>query len=156
MRILILLTFALLLAGCFTGVAPLQRVSDAVRETNSSTRFGQVEVAIRHVDASARPDFLSRRSQWGQSIRVLEIETAGITIVDEEHATVVVDISWSSVTDSMLRVTQVHQEWENKKLGWVLMRERRLSGESGLFGEVMTQLEPPHPDVHRPSRTLGN
>jgi len=156
MRLPALLSLAILLSGCFTGISPLQRVSDVSRETNLATRFGQVEVAMRHVDPTARPEFLSRRSDWGKGIRVLEIETAGITIVDEEHATVALDVSWSSLTDSMLRTTQIIQNWDNKKVGWVLTRERRLSGEPGLFGEAITQLTPPHPDVHRPSRTLGN
>jgi hypothetical protein len=145
----------LLLDGCFTGAAPMQRVGDAARETNLSTRFGQVELAIRHVDPPARADFMSRRAQWGRQIRVLEAETAGITLLDEEHAVVAVEVSWSSVTDSLLRTTQLEQSWENKKSGWMLVRERRLGGDTGLFGEVLTTLEPPRPDVHLPSRTLG-
>lgn len=156
MRFIRLVVFALGLSSCFSGISPLQRISDASREANLATRFGQVEVAMRHVDGSARPEFLARRAQWGKQIRVLEIETAGINIIDEEHSTVVIDVSWSSLEDSLLRTTQVIQNWDNKKAGWVLTRERRLSGEVGLFGEAMTQLMPPHPDVHRPSRTLGN
>jgi hypothetical protein len=145
----------LLLEGCFTGAAPLQRVSDAARETNLSTRFGQVDLAIRHVDPSARADFLGRRAEWGRRIRVLEAETAGVMLVDEDHAIVSVEIAWSSVSDSLLRTTQIEQSWENKKAGWLLVRERRLGGDMGLFGEVLTPLEPPRPDVHFPSRTLG-
>jgi PBP1b-binding outer membrane lipoprotein LpoB len=156
MRLLLVVPLAVLLVNCMTGVAPLQRVSDTSRETNQASRFGQVEVAVAHVDPTARAAFQARRAQWGQSIRVLESETVGITLVDETHATVVTDIAWSSLTDSLLRSTKILQEWENRKAGWVLTRERRLSGEPGLFGETMTQLSPPHPDVHRPSRTLGN
>ena len=156
MRLLLVVPLAVLLVNCMTGVAPLQRVADTSRETNLASRFGQVEVAVAHVDPTARAAFQARRAQWGQSIRVLESETVGITLVDETHATVVTDIAWSSLSDSLLRSTKILQEWENRRAGWVLTRERRLSGEPGLFGETMTQLSPPHPDVHRPSRTLGN
>jgi hypothetical protein len=156
MRVVFAVLLAFSLSGCFAGMAPLNRVSDAVRDTNLSSRFGQLDVALRHVEASARPDYLSRRATWGHSIRILEIETAGITLDDEAHATVVIEVAWSSVEDSLLRTTNVRQDWENRKTGWLLMRERRLSGEPGLFGETLTQLQPPHPDVHRPSRTLGN
>jgi PBP1b-binding outer membrane lipoprotein LpoB len=156
MRPIFVLPFAAFFVGCMTGVAPLQRVSDASNETNLASRFGQVEVALSHVDSSMRTDFSTRRAQWGQSIRVLESDTVGITLVDETHATVTIEVSWVSLSDNLLRSTKLQQEWENKKAGWLLMRERRLSGESGLFGETLTQLEPPHPDVHRPSRTLGN
>jgi PBP1b-binding outer membrane lipoprotein LpoB len=156
MRLLSVMLFALGFVGCMTGVAPLQRVGDASRETNLASRFGQVEVALSHVDPSAQPTFMSRRALWGQTIRILESDTVGITLVDENHATVVTEIAWSSVTDSLLRSTKIEQQWENRKAGWLLTRERRLSGEPGLFGETLTQLSPPHPDVHRPSRTLGN
>jgi hypothetical protein len=156
MRLSLMLPLALGFVGCMTGVAPLQRVGDVARETNFACRFGQTEIALSHVDPSARQAFLERRALWGQSIRILESDTVAISLIDESHASVVTDVAWSSVTDSLLRATKVQQDWENRKAGWVLMRERRLSGEPGLFGETLTQLSPPHPDVHRPSRTLGN
>lgn len=157
MRFLPAVALAFALNGCLlTGVSPLTRVSDAARETNMATRFGQMDLALGHVAAQARPTFIERRAQWGQGVRILEVELSAIHIVDEEHASVVVDVSWTSLTDSLLRSTQLTQEWENQKAGWVLTRERRLSGELGLFGEALTNLTPPHPDVHRPSRTLQN
>lgn len=147
---------AFLLQGCFAAATPMQRVSDAARDMNMATRFGQVEVAARHVDRAVQTDFLSRRTQWGKTIRVLDLEIAGIHLVDEDHATVTVEVSWSSVTDSLVRATKLTQEWQNERAGWKLVREHRLSGDMGLFGEALPELEPPHADVHRPSRTLGS
>jgi hypothetical protein len=149
------LAIAFAVQGCFAGATPMQRVSDAARDANLATRFGQVEIATRHVDAAVQNDFLLRRAQWGKSIRVLDLELAGIHLTDEDHATVTVDVSWSSVTDSLVRSTKLTQEWQNERKGWKLVRERRLSGDVGLFGEPLPLLEPPHPDVHRPSRTIG-
>jgi hypothetical protein len=85
----------------------------------------------------------------------LDLEIAGIHLVDGDHATVTVEVAWSSVTDSLVRSTKLSQEWESERAGWRLVRERRLSGDTGLFGEALPELSPPHPDVHRPSRTIG-
>lgn len=121
---------------------------------NLATRFGQVDMAVHHVDAAVRPDFLARRAEWGKRLRILDVELAAIHVEDEEHATVTIDVAWSSVTDSLLRATKVIQDWQNFTAGWKLVRERRLSGDTGLFGEALPELEPPHPDVHLPSRTI--
>lgn len=132
----------------------MQRVTDAARELNLATRFGQSEIAVRHVAAAVQTDFLSRRAAWGKSIRVLDLELAGIHLADEDHASVTVDVAWSSVTDSLARSTKLTQEWQSERAGWKLVRERRLAGDLGLFGEALPELAPPHPDVHRPSRTI--
>ncbi len=148
-------SLAFALQGCFATATPMQRVTDAARDMNMATRFGQVDIAARHVDSAVQTDFLSRRAQWGKSIRVLDLELAGTNLVDSEHATVTIDVAWSSVSDSLVRSTKLTQEWQSERAGWKLVRERRLAGDIGLFGEPLPQLEPPHPDVHRPSRTLG-
>jgi hypothetical protein len=145
---------ALAAQGCFATATPVQRVTDAARELNLATRFGQIEIAARHVDAAVQTDFLSRRAQWGKQIRVLDVELAGIHVADEDHATVTVDVAWTSLTDSLARSTKLTQDWESKRAGWMLVRERRLAGDTGLFGESLPLLAAPHPDVHQPSRTI--
>jgi len=154
MRRPILAVCALWIHGCFASATPVQRVTDAARELNLATRFGQNEIAARHVSAAVQGDFLTRRTQWGNTIRILDIELSGIHIVDEEHATVTVDVAWTSLSDSLARATKLSQDWQNQRVGWKLVRERRASGDAGLFGEVLPELAPPHPDVHRPSRTI--
>ena len=149
-----ILAVVLVLTGCFASATPMQRVSDAARDLNMATRFGNVEAAIKHVDAAVQSDFLVRRSLWGKAIRVYDVELSGIHLIDEEHASVTVDVSWSSVSDSLARATKLHQEWKSEQRGWKLVRERRIAGDLGLFGEALPVLEPPHPDVHRPSRTI--
>lgn len=144
----------MVMQGCFASATPAQRVTDAARELNLATRFGQVDIAVHHVHHTLQADFLSRRAQWGKQIRIHDVEFAGIHIANEELASVTVDVAWSSLTDSLLRNTKVQQEWQNVRKGWKLVRERRLSGDAGLFGEALPQLEPSHPDVHRPSRTI--
>lgn len=153
-RLSVVLLLALSMSGCLGGVPPGQRLSDAARELNLAARFGQTAVALEHVDPSVRSDYQARRRDWDKELRILDVEVTAISIRDEKHATVGVHFSWSSLSDSLLRSTELLQEWENLPQGWMLVREVRVAGDTGLFGEVLPQQEPPHPDVHRPSRTI--
>ncbi len=153
--LLLLLVAALTTLSCLGGVPPLQRVSDRARELNLAARFGQMGVVMEMVEPQVREDYQLRRKLWGGQIRILDVEVTNVSLRDEEHAVVGVSFSWSSVTDSLLRATNVTQEWENRvELGWVLVRETRHGGDVGLFGEMLPEIDRARPDVHRPSRTL--
>jgi hypothetical protein len=58
--------------------------------------------------------------------------------------------------EGVLRNTVVNQEWERDEAGtWKLTREKRLSGDQGLFGDGPKRAAPaPRPDVHFPSKTI--
>jgi hypothetical protein len=149
------LLLAVLCTACFAPASPAQRVSDAARDLNVATRFGKMDMVASHVDASVRTDFLARRTSWGREIRLVDIDLAGVQVRDETHADVTVDISWVPLRDNILRSTRVSQRWEDSGQGWKMTREKRVAGDLGLFGEVMTVQDKPHPDVHLPSRTIG-
>jgi hypothetical protein len=147
---------AALQSGCFAPVSPGQRVSDAARELNLSARFGKMDLAATLVDASVRADFMLRRAQWGKEIRVVDVDLAAVDVRDQTHAIVAVDVSWVPLQDSVLRATRLSQSWQDNGHGWMLVREQRLAGDFGLFGETMSVENAPHPDVHLPSHTLGS
>ena len=55
-------------------------------------------------------------------------------------------------------MTRVEQMWRGSTgdKGWSLVRERRISGDIGLFGERVARLDTPEPhgDVQFPSKTI--
>jgi hypothetical protein len=66
-----------------------------------------------------------------------------------------VDFSWTRTNEGTLRATRVMQEWEAADGPWLLVRERRVSGDLGLFGErVAMQESAPRPDVQFPTRVI--
>ena len=150
-----LLLLLVLASGCFAPVSPVQRVSDAARDLNVSTRFGKMDLIASHVDANLRADFVSRRSQWGKEIRLVDIDLSGVQVQDSTHAAVILDVSWVPLRDDILRATRILQYWEDGGQGWRLVREQKMAGDPGLFGEVFTPRNESHPDVHLPARTLG-
>jgi hypothetical protein len=134
-------------------------VSDIARETNEAARFGNMTLALEHTADGARDHFARHRETWGGAVRVLDFELSSLSMKDNEHATVLVDIEWMRVDEDLLRSTRVEQTWRGagQDHGWSLVRERRIGGDIGLFGERVARLDPPkqHGDVQFPSKTIG-
>jgi len=147
-----------LLPGCMAPPPPSQRVADVAREVNLAARFGRMDLALEHTAEGARPSFTKRRIDWGGRVRVLDFELSALSMKDTENATVVVDIQWMRIDEELLRLTRVEQTWRggNEDHGWVLVRERRVGGDMGLFGERVARLDQkePHGDVQFPSKTI--
>lgn len=149
------LALALGLGACFAPPTQSRRVTDAAREMNIAARFGRMDIAVEHAARGARQSFLERRADWGHNLRVLDVQLSGLSLKDEHHASVHVDISWERMNEGMLRQTRVAQLWrDTEKGGWQLVREKRIAGDFGLFGENVEVLHPEHRDAHFPSKTI--
>lgn len=150
------LAFGLTLSatGCLTPPPASQRAIDAARELNVAARFGRMDIAVGRTSRAARHTFLERHAQWGRNLRVLDVQLSGMSMKDQHHAVIDVDVAWERMDDSMLRQTRLAQNWSDERGGWQLMRERRVSGDIGLFGERVEFLHPPHRDAHFPVTTI--
>ena len=148
----------LFLAGCFAPPPPSQRITDVARELNTAARFGRMDLALEHTADGAREHFAKHRQTWGNTVRVLDFELSSLSMKDSENATVLVDIEWMRVDEDMLKTTRVEQTWRGSTgdHGWSLVRERRIGGDIGLFGERIARLDAPeqHGDVQFPSKTI--
>ena len=153
-----LLVFSVATPACFAPPPPSQRVADVAREVNLAARFGRMDLALEHTAEGARSHFSRRRSEWGGNVRVLDFELSALSMKDSENATVVVDIQWMRVDQDTLKMTRVEQGWRggSQDHGWVLVRERRVAGDLGLFGERVPRAESPlaRGDVQFPSKTI--
>jgi hypothetical protein len=148
----------LFLMGCFAPPPPSQRVADVARDVNEAARFGRMDLALEHTADGARDHFTKHRATWGNEVRVLDFELSSLNMKDSEHATVLVDIQWMRVDEDLLHMTRVEQTWRGASgdHGWSLVRERRVGGDIGLFGERIARLDAPvqHGDVQFPSKTI--
>jgi hypothetical protein len=150
---LVLLTFG---AGCFRPPGPAEEAGDAAREFNATARFGDLGAVIGMTATGVREELATRRAEWGKDVRVVDLELAGITMEDREHANVIVDFSWTRLNEGTLKTTRVLQVWNNETGNWTLTREKRVGGDLGLFGEPVAALEAPEPhrDVHFETRVI--
>lgn len=155
MRSVFVLATLLALGGCMAPAGPAQRVTDAARELNLACRFGRMDVALGHTSPGARNQFLARRSQWGRSLRILDVELAGLRLKDPSNAVLHVDVAWVRDRESSMRSTRVAQIWRDGDGGWRLIREQRVAGDLGLFGEPgPTAPEAAPHDVQFPTRVI--
>jgi hypothetical protein len=145
--------------GCMMPPGPGERVTNAATELNTSARFGRMDLALEQTATGAKENFMQRRVQWGQEIRVMDINITGLRMPDADFAEVNVSVAWSRMSESTLRNTVIEQTWKNSDEdgGWKLYRERHVSGDLGLFGEaVKARPHTPPQDVHFPTRTLSS
>jgi hypothetical protein len=155
LRLLVGLAVSISWSACVTPPPPAERASDAARQLNVASRFGELASVIDMTSPRIRERFQARRTDWGKEVRVVDVELASLDLSDAQHAKVMVDFSWTRTNEGTLRATRVLQEWEAADGAWLLMREKRVSGDIGLFGErVAMQEAPPRPDVQFPTRVI--
>jgi hypothetical protein len=145
---------ALLQVSCLAPQGPASRATDAARELNLAARFGRMDVAVGRTSAGARSSFLERRAEWGKNVRVLDVELAGMAMKNPQNALIYVDVAWVRMDEGALRTTRVAQTWRDADSGWQLVREQRVAGDVGLFGEYVERARPAHRDVQFPSKTI--
>lgn len=144
----------LAVVGCMTPPSPAERVTDAAMELNLAARFGQLDVAVSRTKKDLRSDFMKRHAAWGQSLRIVDVEMAGLTLPESDRAVVLVDYAWIRNDEGTMRATRVEQHWKDDA-GWHLVRERRIAGDIGLLGEpVPERPKTAAPDRHFATRTI--
>lgn len=138
----LVLACALSLGACVMPPSASEKASDAARELNLSARFGNMDVAAKKASTNARADFVQRHALWGSRIRVVDVELAGMSMPDSDHAVFQVDYSWMRTDESTMRTTRVTQRWTSLDGPWAMESEERAAGDIGLFGEQVEVLRP--------------
>ena len=132
---------------------PAQKASEAAREMNMAARWGKMDEAAALIGPKESAQFLKHRKEWHGEVRVVETELAGLDMHDATHATVQVDVSWNFADDPNLRTTRLSQEWSDAEGKWVMVDEKRVGGDTGLFGEPVKREKKAH-DKHFPTRVI--
>jgi hypothetical protein len=148
-----LLAILTTLGGCMTPPSPAERVTDAAMALNIAARFNQLDVAVSHASSKERPEFMKRHAAWGQSLRIVDVEMASLSLPESDRALVLVDYAWIRNTEGNMRATRVEQTWKDDA-GWHLVAEKRVAGDIGLLGEPLPDAPPPQPDKQFATRTI--
>lgn len=120
----------------------MARAQLAAQEFNVDSRFGRNELALDRVASSAREEFGAQHRGWGTSVRIAEVEVAGLRPQSERDAEVIVRVAWYRPDEQELRTTTLKQTWRDQG-SWQLVSERRLDGDIGLLGEPIVYQRPP-------------
>lgn len=140
--------------GCMAPPTPAERVTDAAMALNVAARFNQLDVAVARTAAADRPEFMKRHAAWGQTLRIVDVEMASLSLPQPDVALVLVDYAWIRNDEGTMRATRVEQRWKDNA-GWHLVSEKRVGGDLGLLGEKLPATEPaPHTDKQFATRTI--
>jgi hypothetical protein len=135
------------------------RLQQTTQDFNLDARFGRNEAAIERVAPDSREQFAARHREWGNMVRVADVELAGIKPQGDSKADVLVRVAWYSTAENDLRVTTVKQSWRDGGVGgsWQLVSEERADGDVGLFGEPVVRQIPAERQAPAqfPTITLG-
>jgi hypothetical protein len=151
------LAFAFAGTACAMPPGPLASAQEAAQELNLDARFGRTEIAMDHVAPPARDAFTAHHRAWGTSVRVADVELAGMRAHSEHDVEILVRVAWYRPEEEELHITTVKQGWKDKN-GWQLVDESRLDGDVGLLGETVVFQAPPessHPPAQFPTVRLG-
>lgn len=141
--------------ACMAPPTPAERVTEAAMALNVAARFNQLDVAVARTAAANRPDFMKRHAAWGQSLRIVDVEMASLSLPESDKAVVLVDYAWIRNDEGTMRATRVEQRWKDNA-GWHLVSEKRISGDLGLLGEPVPEGAAPasHADKQFATRTI--
>ncbi len=141
MRSAIAVTVAAMVAACAPPPGPLASAQEAAQELNLDARFGRSEIAMDHVAPDARAAFATHHHGWGTTVRVADVELAGMRAHGDHDVDILVHVAWYRPEEQELRQTTLKQGWRNQN-GWQLVAEQCVEGDVGLLGEPVVYQAP--------------
>jgi hypothetical protein len=117
------------LGGCGGGQKTTDDLLFDVRGYQEGLRWRKYEDSAARLAPSAREDFLDKRDELDDELRVDDYEIMRVKMTDEgKKATVQVKITWHMDRVGVVKDTVVEQGWERHKVGWILVGEKRKRG----------------------------
>jgi hypothetical protein len=136
MRTLALALALVASAGCFPpGANGGAKLAEVAYDMNVATRFGRIDIAMDHVAPTSVETFMAQHASWGRSLRVLDVEFAGVRMLPNGEARVDVLVMWQRVNGATLRTTQLAQTWRDHTGRWLVVKEEEAGGDTGLLDE---------------------
>jgi hypothetical protein len=126
--------FLSVLVACAPPPGSVARARENAQELNLDARFGRTELALQHVAASAREDFVAHHRQWGAGVRIADVDFERMKPRGDHDVDIIVRVAWYRPEQQELLTTTVKQSWRDAG-GWQLVAEERLEGAVGLLGE---------------------
>jgi len=125
-----------------TGV---QRAQQTAQDFNVDSKFGRSDLILVRVEPDAREEYSNHHKGWGSSIRVADIEMAGMKPHGDADVDIFVHVAWYRMSEQDLHQTTIKQHWHSKTDAWLLADEVRLDGDLGLLNEPVLMQAPDVP-----------
>jgi hypothetical protein len=125
----------LFMTGCtLQNLSPQARMQESVFMFNDASRWNQLEAAAKSVSPSYQAQFRERRSLWGETVNVAEVDLVFMQLAqDKESAISEIALSWTDATGVHLHRSHVTQKWANEHGNFRLVDETISKGDQALF-----------------------
>ena len=131
MRYVLFSFAAFFAAGCGAMPKPSETLISELRGYNEGLRWQQhVKAAVR-IPPDERDDFIDERALLEEELRISDYEVTRLSYTDEERTRAHVRVRWSWHLDrkGIVYTTTTGQEWRRYGKHWLMVEERRVSGE---------------------------
>jgi hypothetical protein len=114
MRVLRFALLTLGLAGCtLTNLTPQARFQESAYTLNDAARWGQVDLAMRHVSPKYLARFSERHQGWGETISIAEVDLVRMQVAeDRQSATSEITLNWYDEGGVTIHSSVITQKWE--------------------------------------------
>ncbi len=136
----LLLGLGLAVAGCISPPSAGERLVSEANQVVTAARFGRMDLVLACVKPELRSGFLLSHQDWGNKIRILDMEYGGATPLDENKAAVAVSVAWSRLDETVVRSTALRQTWEFGEDRWQIIGEEIVDGDP----KLLSTGTPPH------------
>lgn len=127
--VVILTTFGLsALMGCGKHLYSRDDLTVDLAKHHIDLRWGRLENAAGRVDPTLRGAFLQTWSERLRDVELQEMEVAGVVMVDDDTAEVIVVVTWVDKSSMAVRTVQLPERWVRTEGGWRLATVAELPG----------------------------
>jgi hypothetical protein len=129
----LVLGVCLAVAGCISPPSAGERLVADANQVVTAARFGRMDLVIACVKPELRSGFLLSHAEWGNKIRILDMEYGGATPLDDKKAAVAVSVAWTRLDETVVRTTSLKQTWEFGEERWEMIGEEVVDGDPKLL-----------------------
>jgi hypothetical protein len=131
------LRLALLLcsAGCtLTHLTPQARFQESAYTLNDAARWGNVDLAMRHVSPKYLALFAERHQGWGETISIAEVDLTRMKLADDKQSAMSeISLSWYDEGGVTIHSSVIQQKWEVVRGKFQLVDEAIRRGDPRVF-----------------------
>ena len=139
MRSILALTAALALqaVACMPTQMPADKLNDAAYGIVEAARFGRMDILLQTVSPAKQAEYADSHAEWGNDIRILDIEYGGARMIGPDKAIVLMTVSWQRLDESTLRSSSLKQTWTLGGERWAIDEEIVAAGDKKLIKEPL-------------------
>lgn len=115
-------------AGCGRHLYGRDDLTVDIAKHHIDLRWGRIENAAQRVNPELRAAFVQTWAQRLHGLELQEMDIAGVAMIDDDTAEVVVVVTWVDKESMAVKTVQLPERWVRTDEGWRLATVAELPG----------------------------